>query len=256
MTRFALRRDAEILPGDVLRATGGDGGDVGAVTVRIARDGARAAVGHVNRGQDARAVVLGHVLPQSRVQHSDGDALAGDSRLLQRVSAHQHGIVGLISQSEGRHALPVLSGRGLAQGGYQRRRHGAGHGIAGDRRDEGQRRAGERRDHRIRGQCLIDGIGRAAQSLSEAGQEPVRGHLPIREDMHAGCRAQSLRLLRVEVRGDGVDDPEVALDLPMHPQDARAGRGRGRRLYDVDARCGVGHGRRGAEGEGQNQAAD
>ena len=89
-----VRRDAERRADRRHGAAGCDRRDVGSVAVRIGRHGLRPAGDDVDAGQDARGKVLAAARPYARVEHRDGDSLAGDAAPLQERGAHQHRVVG------------------------------------------------------------------------------------------------------------------------------------------------------------------
>ena len=64
--------------------------------------------------------------------------------------------------------------------------------------------------------------------------------LAILEEAYPGGGAQPRALLRIEPRGDGVDDGEVTLHGAVYPQHNGAGGRRALSLHDVQAHGGVG----------------
>src|SRR5262249_5122256 len=106
-----LGRNAKVAAAQVLRTAGCNRSDMSAVAIGIARDRARSAVGHIDRGENATAVVLRNVLPETRIQYGYRDALAGNPGLLQDVRADEVRIVSLIQERRALNSAAVRQSR-------------------------------------------------------------------------------------------------------------------------------------------------
>ena len=205
------------------------------MAVRIARHRPGAAVGHVDRREDARAVVLAEVLPQTCVEHGNGDALAGDAGPLQQIGADQHGIVRLVEQPQGIHAGAVLKRSRVAQRLHQRRGQ---HAHERRRQYSGEHRCrdvtGGGSDQRVAGKRRVQIVRRAFEQVAQI--ETAGLHVPIGEHAHRGHVLERGPLYRRQVCGNRIDDGKVLLDISAElPHLARSGVRRSR-LYDVQ-RC-------------------